>query len=36
MLSAGTHWLWEIVSMVVKETTDYDRRSKIVAMLEAQ
>lgn len=33
---AGTHWLWEIVSMIAKETTDYDRSSKIVAMLETQ
>ena len=30
----GTNWIWEIVSMVVKEKAEYERNSKLVSMLE--
>ena len=30
----GTHWLWEIVSMVINKTSEYDKNHKEVAMME--
>ena len=35
-LLKGTHWIWEIVSMVTSEAADYDTRSKRELMLEFQ
>lgn len=33
---AGTHWIWEIVSMVMKGTAEYETSSKEALMLEFQ
>nr|KAG5690251.1 hypothetical protein BaRGS_026703 [Batillaria attramentaria] len=32
---AGTHWLWEVGSMLLAGKADYDKRSKELAMMEA-
>ena len=36
ILVPGTHWIWEIVSMVTSMTADYDERPKETLMLEFQ
>ena len=30
----GTHWLWEIVSMLINKTSEYDKKAKEVTMME--
>lgn len=32
---AGTHWLWEVTSMLLAGKTEYEKRAKEFAMLEA-
>ena len=32
--NAGTHWLWEIVSMLLHKTTDYMKEAKETTMME--
>lgn len=31
---SGTHWLWEIVSMLINKTSEYDKKAKEVTMME--
>ncbi|KAH9503947.1 ubiquitin-protein ligase peroxin 12 [Bulinus truncatus] len=31
----GTHWLWEVTHMLLRQTTDYDKRTKEQVMLES-
>lgn len=33
-MKSGTHWLWEIVSMVINKTSEYDKNVKEIAMME--
>ena len=30
----GMHWLWEIVSMVINKTSEYDRNPKEACMMD--
>ncbi|KAK0055003.1 sulfotransferase 1A1-like isoform X2 [Biomphalaria pfeifferi] len=31
----GTHWLWEVTQMLLRQTTDYEKRTKEQVMLES-
>ncbi|XP_055862714.1 sulfotransferase 1A1-like [Biomphalaria glabrata] len=32
---SGTHWLWEVTQMLLRQTTDYEKRTKEQVMLES-